>query len=203
MSRAPAAVRSAPQPRRRRSNRVLWVIAGLLFASGLVRIADGSGLAIARELGALVGSATASSPKREVDLDGVEALLAALREREARLGEAEARLAERERAVVLAEEEVKAGLARMAEAEASLRGLLTIADTAAEEDLARLTSMYEAMKPAEAAALFGEMEPGFAAGFLGRMRADAAAAVLSGLPPDKAYALSVVLAGRNASVKRD
>ncbi|MDH3263637.1 MAG: hypothetical protein OEM24_06540, partial [Paracoccaceae bacterium] len=102
-----------------------------------------------------------------------------------------------------AEEEVSSGLAAMAEAERNLRDLLTLADTAAEEDVARLTAMYEAMKPAEAAAVFEQMDPDFAAGFLGRMRADAAAAVLSGLPPEKAYALSVVLAGRNASIARE
>jgi flagellar motility protein MotE (MotC chaperone) len=44
------------------------------------------------------------------------------------------------------------------------------------------------------------MDPVFAAGFLGRMRSDAAAAILAGLPPELAYSISVVLAGRNASV---
>jgi flagellar motility protein MotE (MotC chaperone) len=42
------------------------------------------------------------------------------------------------------------------------------------------------------------MAPDFAAGFLAQMRPDAAAAVLSGLDPNKAYTISVVLAGRNA-----
>ena len=191
-----------PRPAPRRAGRVLGVIATLLLASGLARLADGTGLALARGIGALVSSATASTPLRAETIDGIETLLAALREREARLAEAEARLAERARALDVAAAEVESGLAAMEAAEENLRGLLTLADTAAEEDLVRLTAMYEAMKPAEASALFAEMEPGFAAGFLGRMRAEAAAAVLSGLPPDKAYALSVVLAGRNAALER-
>lgn len=194
---------AAPRRRARRAGRVLWVIAAFLFASGLARLGDGAGLAIAREIGALATAATAAAPNRSEATPGVEELLAALRVREARLAEAETRLAEREQALAVAEEEVRGGLAAMAEAEGSLRDLLALADTAVEEDVARLTAMYEAMKPAEAAALFEQMDPNFAAGFLGRMRADAAAAVLSGLPPEKAYALSVVLAGRNAGLAQE
>ncbi len=196
----------AASSKRRRSRRtsrgVLVLIAGFLFASGILRLGDGTGLAIAREVSALVGAASASSPGGSADeTPGFEELLAAMRLREARLKEAEIRLEERERALAIAEEEIARGLAQLSEAEQSLQDLLTVADTAAEEDVARLTAMYEAMKPAEAAALFDQMDPSFAAGFLGRMRADAAAAILSGLPPDKAYTLSVVLAGRNAAAK--
>ena len=76
--------------------------------------------------------------------------------------------------------------------------LLAVAEKAAEGDLSRLTSVYEAMKPKDAAALFEAMEPEFAAGFLGRMRPDAAAGIMTGLSPETAYMISVVLAGRNA-----
>ena len=84
-------------------------------------------------------------------------------------------------------------------AEAKLASTLALADNAAENDLARMTSVYENMKPKEAAALFEEMSPDFAAGFLGRMRPDAAAAIMAGLSAPTAYTVSVVLAGRNAS----
>jgi hypothetical protein len=46
------------------------------------------------------------------------------------------------------------------------------------------------------------MDPEFAAGFLGRMRPDAAGAVMAGLSAEKAYAVSVILAGRNAGVPK-
>jgi flagellar motility protein MotE (MotC chaperone) len=72
-------------------------------------------------------------------------------------------------------------------------------EVAAEDDLSRLTSVYENMKPKEATEVFARMAPEFAAGFLGRMRPDAAALILSGLDPDKAYSISVLLAGRNAN----
>jgi flagellar motility protein MotE (MotC chaperone) len=194
-----------PKPRKSRRLRrsgpgVLVLIAGFMFASGLIRLGDGTGAAIAREIGALVNAASAAPPGHAEDAPGLDELLAAVRAREQRVAEAEARLAEREQVLAVAQEEVDRGLQAMSEAQASLEGLLTVADTAAEADIARLTAMYEAMKPADAAALFEQMDPGFAAGFLGRMRADAAGAVLAGLPPEKAYMLSVVLAGRNATV---
>ncbi len=187
----------------RRGGSVLVVVAALLMASVLVRLSSGVGSAVAGGIGTLVSAASASSPGRETEKQVPEALLSALREREARVAAAEARLAERERAIELGAAEVQRGLEQLNEAEARLRELLTIADTAAEEDVARLTAIYEAMKPAEAAALFDKMDPGFAAGFLGRMRPDAAAQILAGLPADKAYALSVVLAGRNVAAVRD
>ena len=79
---------------------------------------------------------------------------------------------------------------------------MAYADTAAEGDLARLTAVYENMKPKDAAALFEEMDPDFAAGFLGRMRADSAAGIMAGLSPPVAYSVSVLLAGRNANVPK-
>lgn len=179
---------------------VLILTAGFLFASGAVRVGSGTGLAIAEELGAWVSAASASPNPAIEETPGFGDLLAAIQAREARVREVETKLDERERALEIAREEIERGLAELAEAEKNLRAVLTIADTAAEEDIARLTAMYEAMKPADAAALFQEMDASFAAGFLGRMRPDAAGAVMAGLPPEKAYALSVVLAGRNAAV---
>ena len=102
----------------------------------------------------------------------------------------------------IAEEEIARQMKALEEAEASLKSTLSIADDAAESDVARLTAVYEQMKPEEAAALFSEMDPQFAAGFLGRMRPDAAAAVMAGLDPADAYSISVILAGRNARAPR-
>jgi flagellar motility protein MotE (MotC chaperone) len=46
------------------------------------------------------------------------------------------------------------------------------------------------------------MDPDFAAGFLGRMRPAAAAGIMAGLSPQKAYTISVLLAGRNAQAPK-
>ena len=106
-------------------------------------------------------------------------------------------------ALALAEEQIEARLAALVAAEEDLAATISVADSAAEEDIARLTAVYENMKPKDAAALFEEMAPEFAAGFLGRMRPDAAGAVMAGLDPKTAYTISVLLAGRNADVPKN
>lgn len=125
-------------------------------------------------------------------------LLEALQGREARLEQREAQLRERMDALHVAEEQIESKIQELVAAEEALRATIALADGAAEMDLARLTTVYENMKPKEAAALFAEMSPQFAAGFLGLMRPDAAALIMTELAPETAYSFSVVLAGRNA-----
>jgi flagellar motility protein MotE (MotC chaperone) len=170
----------------------LFVVAALLGISGLVRLGD-AGAAIALE--SSEGIPAPAQAEEQVD---VSAALAALRERTAELDRREAEVEERTRALRTAERTLEEQLASLAEAEARLRGLMTLAEESAEEDLVQLTSVYENMKPKEAALLFERMSPDFAAGFLGRMRPEAAAAIMSGLPPELGYSISVLLASRNA-----
>jgi len=129
-------------------------------------------------------------------------LLVALQAREAQIKDREAKLNIRSKALAVADEEITKRLAVLEQAEVDLRATLALADDAAENDLARLTSVYENMKPKDAAALFETMEPDFAAGFLGRMRPDAAASVMAGLTPEAAYSISVILASRNANAPK-
>lgn len=136
------------------------------------------------------------------DEDEISALISALREREAQVSEREKKLEMRLRALSVADAEIEKRLNNLSETEQKLRATLSLADEASEKDILNLTSVYENMKPAEAAELFEQMEPNFAAGFLGRMRPEAAASVLSGLSPQIAYSISVILAGRNANVPK-
>ncbi|WP_343035866.1 MotE family protein [Sulfitobacter maritimus] len=129
-------------------------------------------------------------------------LLLALQERESRLKEREKRIDARAKALSVAGEEIEQRLKALEAVEARLRDTLALADGAAEDDLAKLTTVYESMKPKEAAALFQTMEPDFAAGFLGRMRPESAASIMAGLPPDVAYLISAILAGRNANAPK-
>jgi flagellar motility protein MotE (MotC chaperone) len=184
-----------PVQHRRLGRQVLPVIAGLLVASGLLRIGSEAGSVLAEEASA----ATAADDGLCSAEGGTEALLAAFRSREDDLAEREAQLADRIQALHVTETEVTEKIAALAAAEESLAATLAVAQTAASDDLARLTAVYESMKPANAAALFTEMDPAFAAGFLGMMRADAAAAIMSNLEPTLAYSISVLLAGRNAN----
>lgn len=193
-----AAVVSGSRPRRAT---VLPVIAGLLFVSALARIGDaqisdpaGPGRA-ADAAGTAEPQSAAACPPDPAIAD----LLSALAAREAALDERAARIADRMQALRLTEEVTAARLSELETVEAALSRTLTLADEAAEQDVLRLTAVYENMKPKTAAELFSRMPPGFAAGFLGRMRPEAAAAILSGLEPDQAYAISATLAGRNAA----
>lgn len=183
-----------------RSKRVLGVVAALFAASIAIRLASGTGLAIAREAERFTQpeeEARAQSCEVPPDLSNA---LALVQERDAALTKAEEDLKLEQHNVALARAEVVRKLTQMEEAEARLRATIALAETAAEDDLGRLTAVYENMKPKDAAALFQAMAPDFAAGFIGRMRPDAAAQVMTGLPPETAYSISVILAGRNANV---
>jgi flagellar motility protein MotE (MotC chaperone) len=94
----------------------------------------------------------------------------------------------------------EAQLAAFEKAQANLEATLSLADQAAEKDLARMTTVYENMKPAEAAKIFETMDTRFAAGLLARMRPDVAAQVLTGMKPETAYAVTLTIASRNARV---
>ena len=141
-----------------------------------------------------------SSTKR--NRDEISVLITALTEREAQVADRERKLEMRLKALSIADAEIEKRLLSLSETEDSLRATLSLADEASEKDLLKLTSVYESMKPKDAAVLFEEMEPNFAAGFLGRMRPDSAASVMSGLSPQIAYSISVILAGRNANVPK-
>ncbi|WP_299618521.1 hypothetical protein [uncultured Tateyamaria sp.] len=129
-------------------------------------------------------------------------LLEALRAREASVVERETDLDIRAKALDVAQIEIERRLDALEAAENRLESTLAVAQSASENDLARLTTVYENMKPKDAAALFEAMEPEFAAGFIARMRPDAAAKVMSGLNPQAAYSISVIMAGRNANAPK-
>ncbi len=180
----------------------LWLIALMLVGSAFVRFGAGPAAAIAREIESPPEMSVESPETPDISPQLVE-LLEQVRAREAALLEREAEMQARQQMLTLVEAEVTADIERLKSAEEALRSTMATADKAAETDIARLTSVYENMKPDQAAALFQRMKPSFAAGFLARMRADAAANILAGLEPDLAYSISVVMAGRNADVARE
>lgn len=186
---------------RKRGGRGSLVILALLFAcSGALRMGAGVGAALASGTDVAVEGAPAaplSCPEPPL------VLAEALTKRADRVAAQEAALADRMAALALAESAAEARITEMAAVEAQLAQTLSLADGAAEDDLVRLTAVYEAMKPKDASALFETMAPEFAAGFLGRMRPEAAAAVMTGLSPEAAYGISVLLAGRNALVPKE
>lgn len=185
--------------RRRPVKGVLFFLASVMLASGVIRV--GLGVSEVWAVTAPVPEPVAVQP--QACPAPPSALMQALQQREQRLVTQEASLQDRLAALALADEVLGARIKELEAAEAALAATLTRADGAAEGDLTRLTAVYEAMKPKDAAALFETMAPEFAAGFLGRMRPEAAAAVLSGMTAEAAYTVSVLLAGRNALAPRD
>ena len=174
----------------------LHVIASLLVVSAVLRLASQADPAMAN--GAL--EEPVSGVEVADDAGQIDTLLAALQAREQRLVEREDQFRNRMQALRSVENQVDEKLAALMLAEDQLSATIALADTAAETDLAQLTTVYENMKPREAADLFAQMPPQFAAGFLGLMRPDAAAMIMTELEPEIAYSFSVVLAGRNATV---
>ncbi|MFT6451062.1 MAG: flagellar motility protein MotE (MotC chaperone) [Halocynthiibacter sp.] len=195
-----------PRKSWRNGRGVLWLIAGLLLVSGVLRLGSGTGAAIAREVADMkagkVEAAHTEALLCQSD-DDLNALLQALQARESQIKQREGAMSDQLKALEIARAEFEENIAVLIEAEAKLNATLALADNAAEGDLARLTAVYENMKPKDAALLFEEMAPDFAAGFLGRMRPDAAAAVMAGLEPSTGYSISVILAGRNAAVPKE
>lgn len=179
----------------------LVILALFLASSAALRVGGLAGQALAKSQPEEPASVS-DAPPAECPLPP-PALLQALKEREAQVNAIDAASQERLAALALAEEAIKKRLEELAAAESSLKSVLSIADGAAEKDIARLTAVYEAMKPADAAALFDAMAPEFAAGFLGRMQPASAAAVMAGMPPEKAYAISALIAGRNALAPKE
>lgn len=178
---------------------VLPLLAVMLIASGLVRLGGEAGQALAQTTPAANGEGMLTQETCDA-LEGPEEMVRALRRREDDVVAAEARLTARMANLAAIEADLTSQIARLTEAEAALSATLALAETSARDDLARLTQVYENMKPVDAAALFSEMDPAFSAGFMGMMRPDAAAAIMSNLDPSIAYTISVILAGRHALV---
>jgi flagellar motility protein MotE (MotC chaperone) len=195
----PTAPANRPKPRRRG----LFLLALLLSVSGVLRLGEGIAQTVTEDPAPHLQTEGATAEPQSCPTDeGAMALLETLQAREARLREQEARAATEEQTLAVARETTEARIAALVAAEEKLAATVAIADQAAEKDITRLVAVYESMKPKDAAKLFGEMEPDFAAGFLARMRPEAAATVMSGLDPAKAYAISIVLAGRNANAPK-
>lgn len=186
----------------------LFVISMLLLGSAVIRVASGANIALASE-------ADVAKPEMQEDAqvmpeatsmdapdsrDASSALLQALLEREKKAEEKDRRIEERLQILQAAEKQYETRLKQLTEAEERLKATIALASTAAEDDLARLTTVYENMKAKDAAKLFEAMSPDFAAGFLSRMKPESAAGIMAGLSPDAAYSVSVILAGRNTQV---
>lgn len=197
--KAPAKADTArKKPRRRLGRGSFLLIASLFAASAAIRFGNGIGHAFA-----VASEPPGTESSSCVTDSGTMELLKQVQERERRVSEREGLLADRSQTIGLAETRIEERLAALVLAEQKLAETVTIADKAADDDVARLVTVYENMKPKEAAPLFSAMSPDFAAGFLAKMRPEASAAVMANLDPQVAYTISVIMAGRNAGAPKN
>lgn len=191
-----------PTPRLRGG--ALMVLAVCFVASALIRAGDVvAALPERRQDGPVQQAAPAAAepsaaaappgPERE----GADALVSALKRQRETLDAREAALDERENTLKALEKRLERRLEDVRQARERLSKTAALVTDAAAKDVERLAQMYQQMKPKQAGQIFNEMAPSFAAGFIAAMRPDAAALVLANMDADKAYAISLLLAGRN------
>lgn len=199
---------SGGRSRKRPAKGSLMLIAGFLIGSAVLRIGSEAGQAFAKvDPGTTSHSIIETAPLAPEQVceppEDLRRLMEAFDAREERIARQESDIRNRMQALSVADDQVSQKLDALVQAEERLRATIALAETASEDDLTRLTTVYETMKPKDAAALFEEMDPEFAAGFIGRMRPEIAAGVMTGMSPSAAYTISVILAGRNAEVPRE
>ena len=187
-----------------RERPAMVLIAGCFLVSALLRLVNPEN-AIAAELAGL-GSKEEKPEMEEAalpDYGDLAKLMAKLREREAQLDARAERLSEKSRVIEAAEAKLRDQMARLEEAEARLSDTLRIADQAAEKDIEKLVATFETMNPKRASPIFESMDIAFASGLISRMSGNSAAEILAGLSAEKAYAISVFIAGQNARVPKE
>ncbi|MEM7212139.1 MAG: hypothetical protein AAF479_09620 [Pseudomonadota bacterium] len=128
---------------------------------------------------------------------GPPELIAEIKELREKLNAREEALSKREMKLRILEKRMKERLQDMRDARERLAATAALVDDAAGKDVRRLAEMYQQMKPKKAGEIFNEMAASFAAGFIAEMRPDAAALVLANMDAAKAYAVSLLIAGRN------
>ncbi|PRY91564.1 MotE family protein [Donghicola tyrosinivorans] len=189
---------------KRRGFSALTVISTMFIAAGALRIGMGAEAAIAFAPAMTFTDEDYLEAPVLRSAEDLKLLLKAFAERDADLRAFEQQLEARAVELTALEDSIEAQKLALNDrrvaaekAEEELRATMTLAEVAAEDDLSKLTKVYENMKPKEAANLFASMEPKFSAGFLGRMKPQSSAAIMGQLPTEIAYSISVLLAGRN------
>ena len=187
----------------------LLILTGCFVVSALLRAGeviaalpgstdDGYGNPIANTPAGEVASTGDSEPgASQAQVEEPSVLVAELRRQRAALEEREAQVAEREQMMKALQKQLNTRLDELRAARERLAETAALVDDAAGKDVRRLAEMYQQMKPKQAGQIFNEMAPSFAAGFIGEMRPDAAALIMANMDADKAYAVSLLLAGRN------
>lgn len=177
----------------------LYFVAILFGISATLRVGLYADSAVALVEGRLQNQTSGAQLQACEPSYDLDAVLSEFKKRDANLSEREANLAQSEVAIRVMKQEIKTQLASLSQAEDRLNQLVAHSQSAAKDDLQKLSEVYSAMNPKQAAALFETMDAEFAAGFLSMLDPFVAAEILAGVSPERAYALSVIVAGRNTN----
>ncbi len=127
--------------------------------------------------------------------------LQAVNEKMAEFDTRQQEMAAKESAFKAIEARLEKQLAAVEAAKASLDESLRYRTSIAKEDISHLTTMYETMKPKQAARIFNEMDPNFAAGFLRKMKGGQAGLILANMKTSQAYQISLIIASKGAKYR--
>ena len=183
---------------------------GLVMSFAMAEPTDAAGQAMAQQQGEEQSAmpepmteAAATAPEDPDDMAAVsggdrpELLLRAIRARSISLDERERKILERERALEVIAKRVAAELPKLEQERLALAELIANAQRHSVEGTEQLVKIYQTMKPKQAAAIFDEMDPRIAVVFLRDMRGEAASFIIANMNVKKAYAITLLMAGRN------
>jgi flagellar motility protein MotE (MotC chaperone) len=100
----------------------------------------------------------------------------------------------REKVLAAAEKRIEERIAELKTIEGRIEAMFGQRDEKAEKQLADLVKMYEAMKPASAAAIFDTLEQSVLIDVIRRMKPAKASPILAAMKPDRAREVTVELA---------
>jgi flagellar motility protein MotE (MotC chaperone) len=109
-------------------------------------------------------------------------------------------LDDREALLKATEQKIAAQIQEMQQLKAAYEQAKTARDDAAEANLRRLVTVYESMKPEEAARIFETMEGAVLLDVVTRMGERRLAPILAQMSPAKAQALTIAMANRRALI---
>jgi len=123
-------------------------------------------------------------------------LLQKLSERRDALDRTQRELAQREALLQAADKRLDDKIAELNAIKAELQGLLTRRNDQEDGRLKSLVRIYEAMKPKDAAQIFDKLDMNVLLGVVERMKENKVAPILASMQPDRAKAVTDMLADR-------
>jgi flagellar motility protein MotE (MotC chaperone) len=140
--------------------------------------------------------APAHAPLAPLASCGDPAVLGALADQRGDLEGRARRLADAEAVLAATEVRVNAQVEKLAAVKRGVEGLMQQRSTLAQEDLKRMVAIYEAMKPKDAARIFGDLETDIVIDVLDRMPERRSAPIIAEMPDAKAREVTRVIMQR-------